>query len=300
MKHLFVAFLALSFGLSLLSAQELSLPDILASEGRQILEHPEYQERRQSNLRFMDQLASYVATETGFNDALGAVNNMLRLELGNEIRIYSWQMPDSLYRYVRYGLVAVAMKDTIVITRLEEVQDVEDMQFRKLKASDWYGAIYYEAIPERKKNPRFYTLLAFAPGEEVNEKYVDVMEIDKKGRPVFGAKVFHIDQFMDKTLSKPPMRLILKYGGDYAASVRWDEDESLIIMDHLSPPDAKLKGVYRMYGPDMSYDALRWDKKWWYLDEEVKFNTGQKIEIRPPDKPLDLPGGEKPRKQDRN
>jgi hypothetical protein len=295
MKHLLVLLLTLGCGLQFLEAQEQSVPDMLVSEGRKILEHPEYRERLASNQRFTDYLISYISDEEGLNDPLGMVGNMMRLELGDEVRIYSWQMPDSLYRYIRFGLVAVSMKDTIIITRLEEVQDVENMQFRKLKASDWYGAIYYEAIPERKKNPRFYTLLGYAPGQEINEKFVDVIEIDKKGKPVFGGKVFHVDEFMDKTLNRPPMRLILRYGGDYAASVRWDEEESLIIMDHLSPPDAKLKGVYRMYGPDMSYDALRWDKKWWYLDKEVKFNSRQKIEIRPPDKPLDLPGGEKPR-----
>lgn len=296
MKHLFVAFLGLTCGLSIISAQEQSMLGILSAEGRNILEHPEYRERRASNQRFTNYLVSYVATEEGFNDLLEGVTNMLRLELGAEIRIYTWQMPDSSYQYVRFGLVAVSMKDTIIITPLKEVPDVGNLQFRKLKAANWYGAIYYEAIPERKKNPRFYTLIGFAPGAEVNEKYIDVIEIDKKGRPVFGARVFHVDDFMDKTLTKPPMRLILKYGGSYAASVRWDEKESLIIMDHLSPPDAKLKGVYQMYGPDMSYDALRWDKKWWYLDEDIKFNTRQNIEIRPPDKTLNLPEVDKPRR----
>ena len=134
----------------------------------------------------------------------------------------------------------------------------------------------------------------------MNEKVIDIIEIDKNGRPVFGAKVFHIEEFMDKVLTRPPMRLILKYGGDYAASVRWNEEEELIVMDHLSPPDAKLKGVYRMYGPDMSYDALRWDKKWWYLDPEVKFNSRQEIEIKPPDKPLGLPGEDSSQKRRRN
>ena len=300
MKHFLIVLFLLAGALSDLVAQEQTLPDLLASEGRKILEHPEFSERSEANQKFLDYLTRYISETSGFEDPLPGVTNMLRLELGDDVRIYSWQMPDSLYRYTRHALVAVRMDDTIIVTRLEEVQDVESMQFRKLKPGEWYGAIYYQAIPERKKNPRFFTILGFAPGAEVNEKYIDVIEIDKKGRPVFGAKVFHIDEFMDKTLTRPPMRLILKYGGDYAASVRWDEEESLIIMDHLSPPDAKLKGVYRMYGPDMSYDALRWDKKWWYLDKEVKFNSGQEIEIRPPDKPLGLPGNERPEKQDRN
>ena len=261
----------------------------MAQTGRQILEHPEFRERRRANQSFRKALITYVRSESGFDDPLAEVTNMLRLELGDEARIFTWQMPDSLYKYQRFGVVAVRQKDSIIITELTEVEDVESMQFRQLKPGQWYGALYYESIPESKRRAKFYTLLGYAPGQEINEKFVDVIEIDKNGRPVFGAKVFRVDQFMDRTLNRPPMRLILKYGGNYTASVRWLEDEEMIVMDHLAPPDAKLKGVYRMYGPDMSYDALVWDKNWWHLETEVKFNSGQKIEIRPPDKPLDLP-----------
>lgn len=300
MKH--ILFYASCLGLLSISAsaQEVSPLQIIMAEGRKILEHPEYHERVAANEKFTSSLVSYISESAGFNDPLSGVSNMLRLELGDEIRLFTWQMPDTLYNYTRFGLVGVMKDDSVIITELKEVPDIENMQFKKLRAEQWYGAIYYTAIPESKKNPKFFTLLGFAPGKEVNEKFIEVLEIDKKGRPVFGAKVFHIDEFMDKTLNQPPMRLILKYSGDYAASVRWLQDEELIVMDHLAPPDVKLKGVYRMYGPDMSYDALRWDKKWWYLDEEVKFDSNQNIEIRPPDKPLDLPAGTPSKKDSRN
>lgn len=300
MKH--IAFLISCCTILLYSAQaqEISIEQQMIDDGRLILEHQEYRKRVAANQRFTASLKSYISQEEGFNDPLKAVANMLRLELGEEVRIYTWQMPDSLFNYTRFGLVAAFLDDSMIITELKEVEDIENMQFRKLNANQWYGAIYYHAIPERKKNPRFYTLLGYAPGKELNEKIIDVIEIDKKGRPRFGGKIFHIDEFMDKSLSQPPMRLILKYSGDYAASVRWLEDEELIVMDHLAPPDIKLKGVYRMYGPDMSYDALRWDKKWWYLDKEVKFNSKQNIEIKPPDKPLDMPTGGAKNKSNRN
>ncbi len=300
MKHLVYLFVGFLMLMPEMEAQEISVVQSLHDDGRMILEHPQYNERQQANERFTNTLKSFISDEHGFNDPLSEVGNMMRLELGDDIRIFTWQMPDSLFNYVRFGLVAVMQDDSVIITYLEEVTDVENMQFRILKPSQWYGAIYYDAIPQKKKKPKFYTLLGYAPGKEINEKIIDVITIDKNGKPSFGAKVFHVDEFMDKTLRQPPMRLILKYGGDYAASVRWLEDEELIVMDHLAPPDIKLKGVYRMYGPDMSYDALRWDKKWWYLDKEVKFNSRQDIEIKPPDKPLDLPEKRSSRKTGRN
>lgn len=274
-----------------LVAQEIYNPvDSLPSVGRKILAHPEYAMREAANELFLETLKNYLATDAGFDDPLAEVTNMLRLELGKDARLYTWQMPDSAFRYTRFGLLAAKAKDGIVVTELKDQGESNaEAQFRQLKPEDWYGAIYYKAIPVKKGNDRLYTLLGFAPGSEINQKIIDVVEIDRRGRPRFGARIFKVDEFMDRTLRKAPMRLILSYNADYAASVRWNEDEEMIVMDHLAPPDAKLKGVYQMYGPDMTYDGLVWDDGWWNLTKEVKFNSRQNVPIVPPDKPIDLP-----------
>lgn len=262
----------------------------LSQEGRKILEHPEYQKRKAANKLFTETLREYVATEEGFDDPLKSVTNMMRLEAGDDARIYTWQMPDSTYSYVKFGLVAARHDDKIRVTELKSKgRAIPEAEFRRLKPDDWYGAIYYEVIPIEKDGKELYTLLGFSPGSDLNQKIIDVLEIDARGKPRFGAKVFKIDEFMDKTLRKPPMRLILSYSGDYAASVRWNEDEKMIVMDHLAPPDAKMKGVYRMYGPDMSYDALEWEDDWWNLIRDVEIKSNQNVPIVPPDRPTDLP-----------
>ncbi len=290
MRSILLIFLLFPF---LVAGQDIKDPlSELAVTGRTILEHPEYEKRKAANELFLNTLQPYLATEEGFDDPLAEVTNMMRLELGEDVRIYTWQMPDSSFEYKRFGLVAAKSKKGIVVTRLSDNgKHIDEAQFRQLKPDDWYGAIYYEAIPVEKGKEQLYTLLGFAPGSTLNQKIVDVVEIDQRGRPRFGARIFKIDEFMDRTLRKPPMRLILSYNADYAASVRWNEDEEMIIMDHLAPPDAKLKGVYQMYGPDMSYDGLVWDDDWWSLTKEVKFNTRQEVPIVPPDKPVDLPPG---------
>lgn len=273
-------------------AQSATVENVLAETGRKILVHPEYEERKAANQKFLETLEEYIATEEGYNAPLTSVTNMLRLTADDEVRIYTWQMPDSTYEYVRFGLVAAQTRKGIVVTRLNDATaDISQPEFKILKPENWYGAIYYSIIPIEKRRNKLYTLLGFAPGADINRKIVEVMELDNRGRPKFGAKIFKIDQFMDQTLRKPPMRLILSYGGKYAASVRWNEEKEMIVMDHLSPPDEKLKGVYRMYGPDMSYDGLVWDDDWWNLKTQVKFNTGQDVKIVPPDKPSDLPAG---------
>lgn len=264
----------------------------LAETGKEILANPEYQKRKAACDTFLAVLEQYAGTEEGYDDPLKSVTNMLRLDYEDEFRIYTWQMPDSAFKYIKYGLVAAKTRRGIEVTVLQDdSRNMMEPEYKSLKADRWYGAIYYKLIPAgKKKNPTF-TLLGFAPDESVNRKIIDVISIDNRGRPRFGAKVFHFDEFMDKTYRRPPQRIILSYGGKYAASVRWNEDKEMIVMDHLSPPDPKLKGVYSTYGPDMSYDGLVWEKNWWYLKNEIKFDSRQQVPIVPPNKPTDLPPG---------
>ena len=293
MKNLLVFILiACSF---FMEAQEIRPPQSVVKQlqktGRMILEHPEYRKRDSANRHFTSLLKDYISTEKGYEDPLKEVNNMLRLrEEDGEFNIYTWQMPDSTFTYRQFGLVAANTRRGIEVTELtDEKESIQEPDFRVLKADDWYGAIYYEMIPVKKGRTTLYTLLGYVPGEKLNRKVVDVISVDRRGRPKFGARIFRIEQFMDQTFRKAPMRLILSYSGDYSASVRWNPKEEMVIMDHLVPPDPKLKGVYQMYGPDMSYDGLEWDDDWWHLKQEVKFNSGQNVPIIPPSKPTNLP-----------
>lgn len=277
-----------SFGQEVSSSPE----KFLAETGKDILANSEYAKRQAACDTFLVVLKNYIGTEEGYNDPLKSVTSMLRLEYEDEFRIYTWQMPDASFKYVKYGLVAAETRKGIVVTVLTDgSRMMMEPEYKNLKPEEWYGAIYYKLIPTGKKRNPTFTLLGFAPDETLNHKIVDVIEIDNRGRPRFGDKVFHFDEFMDKTYRKAPQRIILSYGGKYAASVRWNDEKEMIIMDHLSPPDNKLKGVYSAYGPDMSYDALVWEKDWWHLETEVKFDSRQNVPIVPPNKPTDLPPG---------
>lgn len=292
MKHFFLVLFIIPF---LGFGQEIVSPEtFLAETGREILANSEFAKRKEACDTFLVTLKNYIGTDQGYDDKLVSVKSMLRLDYKDDFRIYTWQMPDSTFKYVKFGLVAAKTKKGIVVTELVDNSTMlMEPEFKSLKPDNWYGAIYYQVIPVKKGRDEVFTLLGFAPDETTNRKVVDVITIDKKGKPKFGDKIFHFDEFMDKTYRKPPLRIILSYGGKYAASVRWNDDKEMIIMDHLSPPDPKLKGVYSTYGPDMSYDALTWEKGWWYLQREVKFDSKQNVPIVPPSKPTDLPPGKR-------
>jgi len=69
--------------------------------------------------------------------------------------------------------------------------------------------------------------------------------------------------------------------------LRWEENKNMVIMDNLSSTDPRpeSKGMYSLYGPDMSYNALKFDKGFWYLSKDVDIRnmgdtTGKKGEVK--------------------
>lgn len=258
--------------------------------GRQILEHPEATVRDSLNQRFKSELRAFLGQEGVFQRDLSRINNMMQLVGPKErFAVFTWQCPDADYKYTRHGLIAVETRSEIKVIPLTDAMDeLGDWTSVYGKPERWPGAIYYQMVPFPDDKEKFL-LLGFAPGEPLNQKIIEVLEIDKRGRVRFGAKVFRVEKWMDRILKKAPLRLILKYNAKYSTSVRWNEKNEMVIMDHLAPPDVKMKGLYIMYGPDFTYDGLYYEDDWWHLSEGVQFNTQQEVIIKPPSEPIDLP-----------
>lgn len=262
----------------------------LAQAGRQVLEAPEFAVRDSSNNYFKRELKQFLAQGDNYTLELQQLTNMIRVsDPDDKVALYTWQMPDQQFNYLRFGLVVVNTNNGPVLTELHDaLNDVTNLQERQLKADEWPGALYYKLLPLKGEKKKF-TLLGYAPGEKTHKKIIDAIEIKRNGGVRFGAKIFRVEDWQDKVLRKAPYRLVLEYSSKYSVSVRWNDEEEKIIMDNVAPPKPKMKGLYFMYGPDFSYNALHWDDDWWHLKTGVNFNTGQQIEFRPASQPTGLP-----------
>lgn len=268
---LILGFIALGMGLQAQNTRQRL--DSLQRWGRQILEHPEYAKREAANQRFGDSLALFLAQAENWTAERQQVTNMLCLDgPKGDFTLCTWQRPDSNFRYQRYGLLALKHKDEVVVHRLQDqLADLSDLSFGRYGPEQWPGALYYALIPLSGEKDK-YTLLGYAPGEEMHTKIIEILEIKSRGRIQFGGKHFYLEQWQGQTFRKPPQRLLLRYSADYSASLRYQSEKKRILMDHLAPPDPKLKSLYQLYGPDFTYDALTWKKGWWYLEEQVKID----------------------------
>jgi hypothetical protein len=139
---------------------------------------------------------------------------------------------------------------------------------KRYKAENWPGAVYYEIIAQEQGKKLVFTLLGWDGADGIrSRKVVETLSV-AQGKLRFGVPIIDMGHGSEK-------RLIMEYADAVTAMLRWREDLRMIVMDHLSAPEPQMEGNTSFYGPDMTYDALVWQKNHWVLKEDV--------EIRDPD-----------------
>ncbi|MCX8148887.1 hypothetical protein [Thermaurantimonas aggregans] len=257
---------------------------ILADLGSKILKAVEYQARKQASDEFYVLLNDLLSQPESFNYPFEQVKNLSRLQSGDKfVNVFTWLLPlaePNMYEF--YGILQVKDKKNRIYlyTLVDKASEIAQPEYTALQPARWYGALYYQIIDVKHGNQTYYTLLGYRPqGKATQRKIVDALVIKSPKNIQFGAQIFYIQDLADRRYLKKPFRLFYDYSANVSATLRYNEKEKMIIMDHLAPPDASKKGVYAVYGPDFSYDGLYWNKGHWHLKEQIKFDTGIKDEI---------------------
>ena len=207
---------------------------------------------------------------TALSDRMGAVST----SAGNlKVAIITWNV-EMQNRTQQYGgfVISKNMNGSqtvfeLIHTETKARQSASESK-RRYKAENWPGAVYYEIIPRKKGKNITFTLLGWEGGDAIrSRKVVETLSL-AHGKFRLGVPIINLGKGSEK-------RLILEFSDSVSAMLRWREDLQMIVMDHLSAPDNYLKGNTAFYGPDMTYDALTWQKNQWVLKKN--------IELRDPD-----------------
>lgn len=256
----------------------------LARLGQIILKSEDYDQRKQASDRFYDLLREALDQPGSFSYPFVEVKNLSRLQSRDKsVNIFTWLLPSvETGSYEYFGILQLKDKKNKihVITLRDKSSEIQQAEYTALNPSRWYGALYYQIIDIQHRNQTFYTLIGYRPqGFGVQRKVLDVLVAKNPKNIQFGAQIFYVQDFMDRRYMRKPFRLFYDYSAGVSATVRYNEKEKMIIMDHLAPPDASKKGVFTVYGPDFSYDGLYWKEGHWHLKEQIKFDTGIREEI---------------------
>ncbi len=221
------------------------------------------------NSRILNNFREMLKDESSFNYPFSSLKNIgIITSEDKKIRIITWNLPfnDRTHRYFGFIQYKSSKKSYSVFELNDNSESIKKPEMTILTNKDWYGALYYKIITNKYKGVEYYTLL----GADLNDlftkkKIIDILYFDKDESPVFGEKVFK-----NKTI--PISRVIFEFSAQTNMTLTYDEEKQMIIYDHLSPSRPSLKGQYEYYGPDFSYDGLKFERGIWnaYSDIDVR------------------------------
>jgi hypothetical protein len=113
---------------------------------------------------------------------------------------------------------------------------------------------------------KYYTLLGFDFNSIfTKKKIIDVLYI-QNDLPYLGKQIF---KYNGKIVS----RIIFEYAVRTNMTLKYDEAIKMIVFDHLSPSKPSYKGKYQFYGPDFSYDGLKFEDGYWIHQKDLSIHN---------------------------
>lgn len=259
MRYIILHTITLIFSSSIIFSQTpnslASIETMLAEEYENILNEDLF-ERSDEALKFYSSFCDILENDKSFEYPFSQLKNIGAIySPDGRLRIYTWNIPlgynDNLY----FGILQYYSKHDkkYCIIRLN---DEVNMGESKLKIP-WNEALYYAIIETKHASQKYYTLLGFHFNSPLsNMKIVDVLSIDDFDEAYFCKNLFFYDQ-------KRMDRITFEYNEKAIMSLKYNSDNKMIVFDHLSSSKPSLEGKYEFYGPDFTYDGLKWEKGVW-------------------------------------
>ena len=179
----------------------------------------------------------------------------------HRLRIYSWNIPIGVDQNLYFAIIQYSGKKEKKMYSLK-MKGVPDYQ-GKISIDNWPGALYYEIVETKHAGQKYYTLLGFDLNNLLtNKKIIDVVSIDDFDKFYFCPQLIQYN-------GKMTDRLVFEYNEKASMTLKFNEDKKMIIFDHLSPEKPSMEGNYQYYGPDFTYDGLKFEKGIWVLYSNI-------------------------------
>jgi len=207
-------------------------------------------------------------------------------------RMLTWlvRLDDVGYKY--FGTLQLNNAENQLFPLFHEQEPIENIMKETLPLNKWYGAMYYNVTKVTYAQKDYYMLYGWDGNNLLsNKKVLDVLHF-KEGKPVLGAPIIKYESKMQQGTFN---RLFLEYNKGATVNLNYDSDLQMIVFDHLVPEDGKSFGMYPMYIPDGTYEALKFENGMWQYVEKVFHQTQDEAPIPAPlfknkgDIPFDLP-----------
>jgi hypothetical protein len=213
------------------------------------------------NSQILDELEPLLQDPQSFNYQFDSLRWTGRIySPDRKLRFITWNVPASNGTHSYYGFLQYYPKKNkpcLVFRLNDKSANINQPESEILSPEKWWGALYYQVLVNKYKGERLYTVIGLDMNDMYsNKKVIDVLTFNDQNTPVFGRPVFHSE-------GKLKNRIIFEYAEDVVMIVRYNQQNKMIVFDHLSPIDPALRNNPRFYAPDSSYDGFRFRKGVW-------------------------------------
>jgi hypothetical protein len=236
--------------------------DSLKELGKTMINNENDLERKNANYQFIKTLVGALKTPNSFLFPFDSVKTIsITNSPDNRFRILTWHIENQDGSYRFYGTVQLNTGGQLKMYPLEDysplLQHPEDSVTDNHK---WFGAQYYKIVPVYGAKT-YYILLGWKGNTvQSTKKVIDVISFPD-GKPQFGMPIFDGN-------GKARKRIVFEYTRQASMLLNYVPQQNLIVFDHLSPPDPKLKDHPESFGPDLSYDGYKLKNgRWVYVEE---------------------------------
>jgi len=262
-----------------------TLQDSLKSLSYKIVNNQDELIRRNCTFTFIKTLVSALKLPNSFAFPFDSVVSIsIMRSPDNQFRIFTWHLrtDDGHYRY--YGAIQKNDPKKLSLYPLfDNSAFIQNPQDTILTNDSWYGAHYYTIIvPKRwfSKNKKYVLLGWKGHNQNSQQKVIDVLSFAKNGSPVFGDDII-------KLKDKTQHRMVFEYTSQAVMMLRYLSDKKWIVYDHLAAPNARSEGNFAVYGPDLSYDGLKYRRGKWILMEKIDLRNEASMEDAKFNNPLE-------------
>jgi len=245
--------------------------DSLTLQRKATLKTKNDEQRLKANNNFIKTLERALQQEKSFEHSFDSVPyTAFLMSKDKKFRIINWNVPfdNGSHRYFCFIQLYSKKSKCYETYQINDYSEqLTNPEYKSLNSKTWFGALYYEIIPQKTGKKSWYTLLGWDGNDNLsNKKVIDVLSFAANGQPKFGTAIF-------KTKKDTKRRVIFEYSEDAMMSVRYHPKKNQIVFDHLSPRQPQLEGEYQFYGPDFTYDAFEWQKNKWVLLENIEITN---------------------------
>ncbi len=230
------------------------------------------EERRKACYAFIPMFVSALKHDNSFYYPFDSFETVSKIYSPDSLfRIFTWQLvlPRGKFRY--YGVIQ--MKSTkLKMFPLFDMSDTMPYHPQLVTThSNWYGALYYNIISKQADKKTIYTLFGFEAADAITRrKVVEVLTFDDSGKPKFGAPLFYFKYDSTRAKMRDTLnRFFIEYKYNASTVLNYDTALSMIVFDHVAPPQQKAEGATFSYVPDGTYEGFIWKSNRWNWVEKV-------------------------------